>query len=145
MAGVPGTSAAATGPLTGTKMDTEDMDKDSRFEEGIEDMLNDFFCDILSVEDIITDEEAKKRQEHEDEIKEQCSKLLYEGARVSRLRVLLGLLNLQTIYGWSDVNEGGSFSDAKLEYSSTSTDGSASESENRFLNAFELDTNTDQK
>ncbi|MCO5584218.1 hypothetical protein L7F22_038142 [Adiantum nelumboides] len=40
--------------------------------------------------------------------------------------------------------EGGSFSDAKLEYSSTSTDGSASEPENSFLNAFELDTNTDE-
>ncbi|MCO5586506.1 hypothetical protein L7F22_040446 [Adiantum nelumboides] len=40
--------------------------------------------------------------------------------------------------------EGGSFSDAELEYSSTSTDGSASESENSFLNAFELDTNTDE-
>ncbi|MCO5578738.1 hypothetical protein L7F22_032583 [Adiantum nelumboides] len=67
-------------------------------------MLNDFFCDILSVEDVIVDDEAKKRQEREDEIKEQCSKLLYEGARVSRLRVLLGLLNLQTIYGWSYVS-----------------------------------------
>ncbi|MCO5577427.1 hypothetical protein L7F22_031259 [Adiantum nelumboides] len=40
--------------------------------------------------------------------------------------------------------EGGSFSDAELEYSSTSTDGSAFESENSFLNAFELDTNTDE-
>ncbi|MCO5581893.1 hypothetical protein L7F22_035782 [Adiantum nelumboides] len=40
--------------------------------------------------------------------------------------------------------EGGSFSDAKLEYSSTSTDGSASEPKNSFLNAFELDTNTDE-
>ncbi|MCO5572529.1 hypothetical protein L7F22_026284 [Adiantum nelumboides] len=40
--------------------------------------------------------------------------------------------------------EGGSFSDAKLEYSSTSTDGSASKPENSFLNAFELDTNTDE-
>ncbi|MCO5607374.1 hypothetical protein L7F22_061570 [Adiantum nelumboides] len=40
--------------------------------------------------------------------------------------------------------EGGSFSAAKLEYSSTSTDGSASEPENSFLNAFELDTNTDE-
>ncbi|MCO5548736.1 hypothetical protein L7F22_002197 [Adiantum nelumboides] len=40
--------------------------------------------------------------------------------------------------------EGGSFSDAELEYSSTSTDGSASESENSFLNAFELDINTDE-
>ncbi|MCO5580258.1 hypothetical protein L7F22_034124 [Adiantum nelumboides] len=40
--------------------------------------------------------------------------------------------------------EGGSFSDAKLEYSSTSTDGSASEPENSFLNAFELVTNTDE-
>ncbi|MCO5549938.1 hypothetical protein L7F22_003415 [Adiantum nelumboides] len=39
--------------------------------------------------------------------------------------------------------EGGSFSDAKLEYSSTSTDGLAFEPENSFLNAFELDTNTD--
>ncbi|MCO5571205.1 hypothetical protein L7F22_024940 [Adiantum nelumboides] len=104
MASVPGTSAATTGPLTGTEMDTEDMDEDSGFEEGIEDMLNNFFCDILSVEDVIADKEAKKRQEREDEIKEQCSKLLYEGARVSRLRVLLGLLNLQTIYGWSDVS-----------------------------------------
>ncbi|MCO5603700.1 hypothetical protein L7F22_057851 [Adiantum nelumboides] len=40
--------------------------------------------------------------------------------------------------------KGGSFSNAKLEYSSTSTDGSASESKNSFLNAFELDTNTDE-
>ncbi|MCO5560003.1 hypothetical protein L7F22_013608 [Adiantum nelumboides] len=40
--------------------------------------------------------------------------------------------------------EGGSFSNAELEYSSTSTDGLASESENNFLNAFELDTNTDE-
>ncbi|MCO5601580.1 hypothetical protein L7F22_055703 [Adiantum nelumboides] len=88
MAGVPGTSAAATGPLIGTEMDTKDMDEGSGFEEGIEDMLNDFFCDILSVEDVFANEKAKKRQECEDEIKEQCSKLLYEGARVSRLRVL---------------------------------------------------------
>ena len=49
-------------------------------------------------------EEAKKRQERESEIKEQCNKLLFEGAKVSKLRVLLGLLNLQTIYGWSDVS-----------------------------------------
>ncbi|MCO5560293.1 hypothetical protein L7F22_013905 [Adiantum nelumboides] len=43
MAGVSGTSAATTGRLTGTEMDTEDMDEDSGFEEGIEDMLNNFF------------------------------------------------------------------------------------------------------
>ena len=49
-------------------------------------------------------EEAKKRQERESRIKEQCNKLLYKGEKVSKLRVLLGLLNLQTIYGWSDVS-----------------------------------------
>ncbi|MCO5574075.1 hypothetical protein L7F22_027852 [Adiantum nelumboides] len=44
-----------------------------------------------------------------------------------------------------DISEkGGSFSDAELEYSSTSMDGSASESEKSFQNAFELDTNTDE-
>ncbi|MCO5575117.1 hypothetical protein L7F22_028914 [Adiantum nelumboides] len=40
--------------------------------------------------------------------------------------------------------ERGLFLDEELEYSSTSTDGSPSESENSFLNAFELDTNTDE-
>ena len=46
----------------------------------------------------------KRQQTRESEIKEQCNKLLFEGAKVSKLRVLLGLLNLQTIYGWSDVS-----------------------------------------
>ncbi|MCO5564404.1 hypothetical protein L7F22_018065 [Adiantum nelumboides] len=64
-------------------------------------------------------------------------------------RVLQSTQELSTI---DDVNrilddnydytsEGGLFSDAKLGYSSTSTDGSASQSENSLLNAFELDTN----
>ena len=49
-------------------------------------------------------EEAKKRQECEFQIKEQCIKLLYKGEKVSKLCALLGLINLQTIYGWSDVS-----------------------------------------
>ncbi|MCO5585661.1 hypothetical protein L7F22_039597 [Adiantum nelumboides] len=40
--------------------------------------------------------------------------------------------------------EGGSFSDVELKYNSTSTDGSAFESENSLLIAFELDTNADE-
>ena len=46
----------------------------------------------------------KRKQACESKIKEQCNKLLYKGAKVSKLRVLLGLLSLQTIYGWSDVS-----------------------------------------
>lgn len=101
MAGVASTSAD---PIIGPDIETDDIEKDEGFETGIEDMLNDFFCDVLPREDVGVNEEAKKRQERESEIKEQCNKLLFEGAKVSKLCVLLGLLNLQTIYGWSDVS-----------------------------------------
>ena len=83
-------------------MDTEDVEEAPNFEEGIEDMLNDVFYDVLPNEDLIVDEEAQKRKELESEIKEQCNKLLYEGAKVSNLQVLLGLLTLQTVYGFGD-------------------------------------------
>ena len=101
MAGVASTSADH---IIGSDIEIDDIEKDEGFETGIEDMLNDFFCDVLPGEDVGVNEEAKKRQERESEIKEQCNKLLFEGAKVSKLRVLLGLLNLQTIYGWSDVS-----------------------------------------
>ena len=68
-------------------------------------MLNDFFCDVLPREDLGVQKEAKKRQQAcESKIKEQCKKILYEWEKVSKLCVLLGLPNLQTIYGWSDVS-----------------------------------------
>ena len=74
-------------------------------EEGILDMLHDFFCDELPHEERgVVDKEAKNKQERESEIKEQCNKMLYEGEKVSKVLVLLSLLNLQTIYGWSDIS-----------------------------------------
>ena len=101
-----GVASTSTNPFIALEMGTYDIEEeDQGFETGIEDMLNDFFCDVLHREDVGVQEEAKRRQQaHESEIKDQCNKLLYEGAKVSKLRVLLGLLNLQTIYGWSNVS-----------------------------------------
>ena len=48
----------------------------------------------------VVDEEAKKKQECETKIKEQCNILLYKVTKVSILPLLLGLLNLQIVYGW---------------------------------------------
>ena len=74
-------------------------------EEGIADMLHDFLFDDLPYEEAsVLDKEAKNRHKRETEIKEQCNKMLYEGAKVSKVQVLLSLLNLQTIYGWLDVS-----------------------------------------
>ena len=74
-------------------------------EEGIADMLHDFFCDDLPHEEAgVLDKEAKKRHERGAERKEQCNQMLYEGAKVSKVQVLLSLLNLQIVYGWLDVS-----------------------------------------
>ena len=67
-------------------------------------MLNLFFCSVLLQEVVEMNEEAKKIQEHELTIKEKCKKLLYKGAKFEELHVLLGLLNLQTIYNGSNVS-----------------------------------------
>ena len=73
-------------------------------EKGIADMLHDFFCDDLPHAPTGNlDEEAKNRHEREAEIKEQCNQMLYEGAKVSKVQVLLSLLNIQIVYGWSNV------------------------------------------
>ena len=62
-------------------------------------------CDDLPHEEAgMLDEEAKNRHEREAEIKEQCNQMLYQGTKVSKVQVLLILLNLQTVYGWSDVS-----------------------------------------
>ena len=48
------------------------------------------------------DEDAQgstRREECEKEIREQCNEMLYDGAKVSKLRTVLGLLNLQSVYG----------------------------------------------
>ena len=50
------------------------------------------------------DEEAKNRHDHEAAIKEQCNQMLYEGENISKVQVLLSLLNLQIVYGWSNVS-----------------------------------------
>ena len=87
-------------------MDTqEDIWEDQMvLEEGILGMLHDFFYDDLPHEEAnVLDKEEKKRHKHEFEIKEKCNKMLYEGAKVSKVQVLLSLLNLQTIYGWPNV------------------------------------------
>ena len=87
-------------------MDTqEDVWEDQMaMEESIADMLHDFFCDDLPHEEAcVLDEKAKSRHECEAEIKEQCYQMLYEGAKVSKVEVLLSLLNIQTIYGWSEM------------------------------------------
>ena len=49
MAGVASTSAD---PVIGPDIETDDIEKDEGFETGIEDMLNDFFCDVFPREDI---------------------------------------------------------------------------------------------
>ena len=68
---VAGQASTPADPATVIEMDTEDVEEAPDFEEGIEDMLNDFFCDVLPNEDLIVDEEAQKRKERESEIKEQ--------------------------------------------------------------------------
>ena len=39
-----------------------------------------------------------------DDIKQEACTALYEGSRISRLKTLLALLNLQASFGWSDKN-----------------------------------------
>ena len=74
-------------------------------EEGIVDMLHDFFCDDLPHAPAgYLDKEAKNRHEREAKIKEQCNQMLYKGAKVSKVQVLLSLLNIQIVYGWSNVS-----------------------------------------
>ena len=88
-------------------MDTqEDVWEDQiTMEEGIADMLHEFLCDDLRHEEAgVLDEESKNKHDREAEIKEQCNQMLYEGTKVSKVRVLLSLLNLQTVYGWSNVS-----------------------------------------
>ena len=55
---IAGQASTSADPATVTEMDTEDVEEALDFEEGIEDMLNDFFCDVLPNEDLIVDEEA---------------------------------------------------------------------------------------
>ena len=40
----------------------EDIEEDLRFERGIQDMINEFFCDILLQEDVGVNEEEKTRK-----------------------------------------------------------------------------------
>ena len=60
--------------------------------------------DIMAARENHTIKEANKRQKLETKIKEQCSKLVYEGKKVSNLQFFLGLLNIQIVYGWFDVS-----------------------------------------
>ena len=99
-----GVASTFANPLIALEIGTKYIDEDPRFETGIENILKFFFCDVLSREDVGVKKEAKKRREHESKIKDQCNKLLYKEAKVSKIHVLLGLLNLQAIYGWSECN-----------------------------------------
>ena len=64
-------------------------------EEGIADMLHDFFCDDLPHEEVgVLDKEAKNKHECKAEIKKLSNQMLYKGAKVSKVQVLLSLLNL---------------------------------------------------
>ena len=85
-------------------------EEEEKEEEGLQDMLQDFFGDILSSKEQMQegddeDAHASRRQECEKEIRERCNEMLYDGAKVSKLRTMLGLLNLQSIYGWSDASD----------------------------------------
>ena len=73
-----GVASTLTNPFIAPEMGTYDIEEeDQGFETGIEDMLNDFFCDVLPREDVGVQEEAKKRQQaRESKIKEQCNKIL---------------------------------------------------------------------
>ena len=75
-------------------------------EKGIANMIHDFFCDDLSHAPVTShlDEEAKNRHEREAEIKEQCNQMLYKGEKVSKVQVLLSLINIQIVYDWSNVS-----------------------------------------
>ena len=80
----------------------EVQEEQMAMEEGIFDMLHDLFCDDLPHEEAgVLNEEAKNRLKREFEIKEQCNKMLYEGEKVSKVQILLSLLSLQSVYGWS--------------------------------------------
>ncbi len=74
-------------------------------EEGIQDLLEDFFGDVLPEEAVEEAVHVKARRlAREWEIKDTCNEMLYEGAKVSKIRTLLALMNLQSIYGWSDAS-----------------------------------------
>ena len=56
-------------------------------EEGIADMLHDFFCDDLPHALVGNlDKEAKNRHECEAEIKEQCNQMLFKGKKYQKYK-----------------------------------------------------------
>ena len=67
-------------------------------------MLNDFFCDVLPSNDLGDVDQGNKRREQENDIKQKCNEMLYEGENVSTLWALLGLLNPQSFFCWSDAS-----------------------------------------
>ena len=42
-----GVASTSADPVIGPDIETDDIEKDEGFETGIEDMLNDWFCDVL--------------------------------------------------------------------------------------------------
>ena len=56
-----GVASTSTNLFIALEMGAYDIEEeDQGFETGIEDMLNDFFCDVLPQEDVGVKEEAKK-------------------------------------------------------------------------------------
>ena len=86
-------------------VNNEVHDDETGLEEGIQDLLEDFFGEMLPEEAVEEAGHVKAcRIAREREIKDTCNEMLYEGAKVSRIRTLLALMNLQSIYGWSDAS-----------------------------------------
>ena len=74
-------------------------------EGGMQDLLQDFFGDVLPEEAVAEAGHVKaSRVAREREIKDTCNEMLYKGAKVSKIRTLLALMNLQSVYGWSDAS-----------------------------------------
>ena len=73
----------------------------------IEDDAMDEMIEAL-VENVLPDDanprESRAHDAKEEFIRKTCKEPLYVGAKVSKLRALLSVLNLQATFGWSDAS-----------------------------------------
>ena len=87
------------------RMRSEEVEAPQDFhDEAMDDMIETLVTNAMPTTGTKRGQSSRATDPKEEFIKDACKEPLYEGAKVSKLRALLSILNLQATFGWFDAS-----------------------------------------